>query len=148
MKRIITLLAALACICSCDGVFENKVLDGRWEPMELDRQHLNFTSEGGEQVVVVLNYSRWWISGAYDYAKMFDGKLECWNYVHPTSSGGEETCTFDILDGGWYHVSVPDKGRSNTVIIKVDQNIPAKPRQAIIDMTAGDVFTSISIHQN
>ncbi len=144
MKRIITLLAALACICSCDEVFE----DGRWEPMKLDRQHLNFTSKGGEQVVVVLNYSRWWISEAYDYAKMFDGKLEYWNYVHPTSSGGEETCTLDILDGGWYHVSVPDKGRSNTVIIKVDQNIPAMPRQAIINMTAGDVFTSISIHQN
>lgn len=66
----------------------------------------------------------------------------------PTSSGGEETCMSDILDGGWYHVSVPDKGRSNTVIIKVDQNIPAMPRQAIINMTAGDIFTSISIHQN
>lgn len=144
MKRIITLLAALACICSCDKLLE----EGRWEPMELDRQHLNFLSECGEQVVVVLNYSRWWISGAYDYVEMVDGKLEYRNYVHPTSSGGEETCTFDILDGGWYHVSVPDKGRSNTVIIKVDQNIPAKPRQAIINMTAGDVFTSISIHQN
>ena len=70
------------------------------------------------------------------------------NYIYPTSTDGEETYTYDILDGGWYRVTVPDKGRSNTVVISVDPNDTAKPRTAIIDMTAGDVFTQISVSQN
>ena len=109
--------------------------------MKLDKQELTFSSEGGEQVVTVTNYSGWWISGAYN-----DNKRQ--NYIYPTSTDGEEAYTYDILDGGWYHVVVPDKGRSNTVAITVDPNDTAKPRTAVIDMTAGDVFTQISVAQN
>ena len=32
----------------------------------------------------------------------------------------KEACTYDILEGSWYHVMVPDKGKSNTIIITVD----------------------------
>lgn len=135
MKRILILLTAVACLCGC----EQK--DGDWEPMRLDKQELTFSSEGGEQVVTVTNYSRWRISGAYD-----DNNKQ--NYIFPTSTDGEEAYTYDILDGGWYRVTVPDKGRSNTVVISVDPKDTAKPRMAIIDMTAGDVFTQISVAQN
>ena len=45
-------------------------------------------------------------------------------------------------------MTVPNKGRSNTVVISVDPNDTAKPRTAFIDMTAGDVFTQISVAQN
>ena len=52
------------------------------------------------------------------------------------------------LDGGWYHVIVPDKGKSNTVIITVDPlSGDGNPREAIIEMQAGDAFTKISIAQ-
>ena len=70
------------------------------------------------------------------------------NYIYPTSTDGEEAYTYDILDGGWYRETIPDKGRSNTVIISVDPNDTAKPRTAFIDMTAGDVFAQISVAQN
>ena len=30
------------------------------------------------------------------------------------------SCERIILDGGWFHVLVPDKGKSNTIIITVD----------------------------
>lgn len=70
------------------------------------------------------------------------------NYVMAGSTDGQEAYTYDILDGGWYHASVPEKGRSNKLIITVDQNFTAKPRQATIEMEAGDAFTSVKIYQN
>lgn len=137
MKRILILLAAIVCLAAC----EHEQKDGDWKPMTLDKQELTFSSEGGEQVVTVTNYSGWWISGAYN-----DNNKQ--NHIYPTSTDGEKAYTYDILDGGWYRVTVPDKGRSNTVVISVDPNDTAKPRTAIIVMTAGDVFTQISVAQN
>ena len=44
---------------------------------------------------------------------------------------------------------VPDKGKSNTIIITVDPiNHGGRPREAIITMTVGDAFSNISIAQN
>lgn len=137
-------MAVITCMCAC----EEMVLDGAWDPMELDKTHLNFPQKGGEQAVVVLNYSRWWISGAYTDIYKTDGKWECLDYIHPGSSGGDETCMYDILDGGWYQVTVPDIGRSNSAIFKVSPNDTGVRREAIIQMTSGDVFTSISISQD
>ena len=114
-------------------------MDGAWDPIELDKTHVNFPPEGGQNTVSALNYSRWWINGGYESSYQ--------DYIHATSSGGDETYTYDVLDGGWYHVLVPDKGKSNTVIITVDQHYDTKPRQAIIEMQAGDAFTKISISQ-
>lgn len=142
MKRILAVLSITLCLCACEEI----ALDGAWDPMELDKTHLNFPQEGGEDALVVLNYSRWWISGAYTDVDQTDGRWEYMNYIHPSSSGGDETCTYDILDGGWYQVTVPDI-RSNTAIFKVSPNDTGVRRSAIINMTAGDVFTSISISQ-
>lgn len=144
MKRILTIMALVTCMCAC----EEMALDGAWDPMELDKTHLNFPQEGGEQAVVVLNYSIWWISGAYSGIDKTDGRWGYLDYIHPTSSGGDETCTYDILDGGWYQVTVHDISRSNRAIFKVSPNGTGARREAIIDMTAGDVFTSISISQD
>ena len=69
------------------------------------------------------------------------------DHVHAGSSEGDEANTYDVLDGGWYHVSVPDNGKSNTIIITVDPHYDAKPRQARIDLQAGNAFTSITIYQ-
>lgn len=120
MKRlsyIIILIAAVSALISCEHVL---CVDGAWDPMELDKTHVNFPSEGGQNTVSVLNYTRWWISGGYD-----------------------------TLDGGWYHVMVPDKGKSNTIIITVDPiNVGGQSREAIIEMQAGNAFSKISIAQN
>ena len=70
------------------------------------------------------------------------------NYVCAESTDGQDAYTYDILDGSWYHASVPDKGRSNKIIITVDRNDTAKPRQATIEMEAGDAFTRVKIYQD
>lgn len=117
MKRTIYAIifsAAIFSFSSCEEI----VLDGAWDPIELDKSHVNFPPEGGQNTVSVLNYTRWWISSAYD-----------------------------LLDGGWYRVTVPDQGRSRTIIITVDPLGDAKPRQAVIEMTVGDAFTKVSIAQ-
>lgn len=51
MKRIITYLAALLCICSC----EMTIMDGKWDPIELDKKSVTFPQEGGQNTVSALN---------------------------------------------------------------------------------------------
>ena len=55
--------------------------------------------------------------------------------------------TYDILDGGWYRVVVPQKGESKKAVITVDQNLITYPRQATVQMQSGDAFTHIFIYQ-
>lgn len=144
MKRILIIIAAIASLWSC----EETIYDGAWVPMELDKTHVNFPPEGGQNTASVLNYTRWWISGGYEIIRIADQKIDS-DYIHASSSDGEEAYTFDILDGGWYHVMVPDKGKSNTIIITVDPiGDGGRPREAIINMTVGDAFANISIAQN
>lgn len=57
-------------------------------------------------------------------------------------------CKEKLVDGGWYHVSVPNKGQTNTAVIKVDSNDTNQTCQAVIIMTAGDVFTHITFFRN
>lgn len=143
MKRVIfamLLVATISSLMSCEHVI--CVDDGAWDPIELDRNHVNFTQEGGQTVVTALNYPRWWISGGYDM------EIGQGDYIYPTSSGGEDACTHDILEGSWFYISVPDKGKSNLVIITVDLHYDMKPRSAIVEMQAGNAFTRISITQN
>ena len=141
MKRFVYAIALVATMffaSSCEETIFEKEGDG--DPIELDKTHVNFPPEGGQNTVSALNYSRWWISGGYESSYK--------DYINATSSGGDETCTYDVLDGGWYHVSVPDKGKSNTIIITVDPlSGDGNPREAIIEMQAGNAFTKISIGQ-
>ena len=138
MKRffqIILFAVAIMTIWSC----EETQSDGAWDPIELDKNHVDFPQEGGQNTVSALNYTTWWINGGYETSPQ--------EYVHATSSEGEEACTYDVLDGGWYHILVPDKGKSNTVIITVDPHDDTKPRHATIEMQAGNAFTKFSISQ-
>lgn len=144
MKRILTFLAAIVALSACEEV----IMDGSWESIRTDKNHVNFPPEGGQNAVSALNYSRWWISGGYDAAELVDNQCEYIGYVHAISSDGEEACTYDILEGSWYHVMVPEKGRSNTIIITVDPTGDAEgPREAVIEMQAGNAFTRITIAQ-
>ena len=141
MKKMFTLLALVVAVVmtSCEEY------DGRWKPIEVDKSQLSFTPEGGEQTVTAVNYKSWWISGGYED---FDqAKNEYTNYVYPTSTDGEDVCTYDLLDGGWYYVVVPDKGNSNQVVITVGVNTTSKPRSATIIMRNRNAFTNISIQQ-
>ena len=134
----------LLCSFSC----EHDDPDGAWDPIKIDKPELHFTSDGGEEIVTATNYASWWINGGFEDSQYVNGTWEYVNYVYAGSSDGEEAYTYDILDGGWYHARVPDKGRSNQLIITVDQNITAKPRQATIEVEAGDAFSSVKIYQN
>ena len=131
MKRFFqTILFATAIMvaCSCEELQK----DGAWDPVELDKSNIEFTAEGGQETVTALNYTSWWINGGYESAVQVNGKWEYTNYV---------------LDGGWYHVTLPDNGKSNTVILTVDPHDDTKPRQAVIVMQAGNASAKISISQ-
>ena len=143
LKKFFTLLALIisVVITSCES---NEVPDGKWKPIKVDKQQLNFLSVGGEQTVTAVNYNSWWIGGGYED---FDqAKNEYTNYVYPTSTDGEDACTYDLLDGGWYNVSVPCDGR-NTAVVKVFGNTAGTARQANIVMTVGDSFVTIKVCQ-
>jgi len=43
---------------------------------------------------------------------------------------------------------VPDKGKSNAIIITVDSHDGAEPRKAVVEMQADDAFIRISICQD
>lgn len=131
---------------SCDKVEYGK--DGDWDPIKLDKPEVHFTADGGEETVTAKNYSRWWFIGGYEDTQYVDGRWEYVNYVYAGSTDGQEAYTYDILDGGWYHASVPNKGRSNQLIITVDPNPTARPRHATIEMEAGDAFTSVKVYQD
>ena len=141
MKKSIALLLSVATIflCACEEI------EGKQTTIKLDKSELTFPSAGGEQTVTTVNYNSWWISGGYED---FDqAKNEYTNYVYPTSTDGEDVCTYDLLDGRWYYVVVPDKGNSNQVVITVSENTTSKPRSATIIMQNRNAFTNISIQQ-
>ena len=141
MKKSIALLLSVATIflCACEEI------EGKQTPIKLDKSELTFPSAGGKQTVTAVNYNSWWISSGYED---FDqAKNEYTNYVYPTSTDGEDVCTYDLLDGGWYYVVVPDKGNSNQVLIRVSENKTSNPRSATITMQNRNAFTNISIQQ-
>ena len=126
MKRlsyIIILITAVSAFISCEHVL---CVDGAWDPMELDKTYVNFPSEGGQNTVSVLNYTLWWIVGGY--------------------TSVNEIGAQDTLDGGWYHLTVPDKCKSNVVIVTVEPN-DGEARHTIIQMQSGNAFTTFSISQ-
>lgn len=108
--------------------------------MKLDKPKLKFTSEGGVDTVTVKNYTSWWISVGYNLKRDENGiGTQDGNYYHPTR--------FDFLDAEWFQALVPDNGKSNQVIVTVDANTLGKPREAVLEMTAGDIFGTILIYQ-
>ena len=145
-KRAIIFSLAVFCLMSVQC--SEKRLLGLWDPIELDISQAAFSSLGGTQIITALNYSGWWINGGYEGVKWVDGKLEYINYVFSESTDGREACTYDILDGGWYRADVPEKGRSNRLVITVLPNLTGIPRTAYISMESGDTFTCIPIIQN
>ena len=112
---------------------QEETIGGDWPPIELDKAEVTFPSEGGVDTITSLNYESWWINYGFEDAQ---------SVVYPSCSGNDV-----FLEGGWYHAIVPEKGRSNQLVITVDQNITAKPRQATIVMEAGDAFTTVKIYQ-
>ena len=135
MKKFLSLLTLLLCavVTSCD----EPMLDGDWPPIEVDKQQLEFTSEGGEQTVTMLNYNHWWIGVGYED----NGGAEYLNIVYPEYGNSSS------LDGGWYHVMVSAGKGSNAAVVVVDENCTGEPRRAKIEMTVGDTFTTISVNQ-
>ncbi len=136
MKKLFLLLLFAVALCSCETYLD------KWDPIELDKQELTFSSKGGVQTISALNYPTWWINGAYE-GDIFSTD----NFVYATSS---DTLTYfkDILDGEWYHAEIPkEKSANNRLVITVYENTTSTPRQASINMQAGNAFAYINIHQ-
>lgn len=114
---------------------------GDWPAIVLDHSQIDVEACGGEFTITALNYPTWWILSGYDEHNPS-------SVVYPTSSDGDAAYTFDLLDGGWYHARVPQKGQSNQLVVNVDENYSGQSRSAVIEMEAGDVFSSVTIHQN
>lgn len=144
MRKIAFILLTLL-LSSC--VIERFSPDGQWEPIKLNKKELSFSAQGGVDTVIALNYNSWWITGAHEGTKHVQGELVYINYVEPESTSGHMVLN-DTIDGGWYHAVVPDKSRSNRLIIKVDPNTSIIARKATIEMECGDAFTSIQITQD
>ena len=90
-------------------------VEGKWDPIELDKYELSFTSEGGKDTVTSLNYDFLWL--------VDDGDQ----------------------NGEWYQASIPNEG--NTLVVTVDPNDSAEPREAKIGLTVGDVFIDVKVYQ-
>ena len=126
-------------------------LCGNWPPIKLDKEEVSFTSDGGADTITALNYNSWWISYGYDDVKNVNGKLEYTNFVYAVCTGKTHAYVTDALDGGWYHAEVPCvEGKDylgHTLSITVEPNTTGQSRQATIEMTAGDSFTTVKVCQ-
>ena len=145
MKHIILVLVAALALFSCSEP-DNGGIGGGWNPIEIDYPTLNFTAKGGEMIVTSLNYNGWWIAYGYESKSFVNGYWEYTNIFYATSTDTYKGNPNDLLDGGWYHVSIP-KSKPRTVIVTVDANDSSKPRQATVCMSVGDAFGDFEIHQ-
>mgnify|MGYP002626830638 CR=1 FL=1 len=146
MRKLLSLLLVLISLVSCEDLFTTK--DGDWPPIKVDKSRLSFTPEGGSETVTLKNYSSWWIYGAHEGAYQDEnGAWRYENYIYPTPENEDDLDAWFSIDGGWYHASVPDRGRSKSLIVTVNANYSREERKAFIEMECGDAFTSISISQ-
>ena len=141
-------LALFFTACSVDLDFVSEEADGNWAEMNLNKKEVHFDLKGGLETIYVKNYNSWWISSACN-EKCADS-----NYILPVSLDSGLTNN-RFISGGWWNAEVP-MGKSNTLNITVnaaetclseDCGKEVFPRKAIIIMTAGDIFESITIHQ-
>ena len=140
------LLVALAVLALVSCERNNPDGDESTLKIKVDKSQISFPAEGGEQTVTMTNYSLWAINGGYEDMVFEDGKWTYVNYVSPKSSSGEATYSSNVLDGGWYHATIPDKGRAPKLSVTVDKN-EGKARWATVVMTVGELSTDIKIYQ-
>lgn len=141
-------LALFFTACSVNLDIAGDEPDGNWAEMNLSSKEVHFDHKGGLETVYVRNYNSWWISSACN-EKCADS-----NYILPVSLDSGLTNN-RFISGGWWNAEVP-KGKSSTLNITAnaaetrlseDCGKEVFPRKAIIIMTAGDIFESITIYQ-
>lgn len=151
MKRLLLSLLPLTLFltaCSIDLDFVSEEPDGDWEGMKLSKKEVHFDHKGGTDTITVKNYSSWWFNTACNE------RCADTNYILPTSI---DTGAIDnrLISGDWWSAEVL-KSSPNKVAITVnaaetclseDCGKEVFPRKAIIIMTAGDIFESITIYQ-
>lgn len=151
MKRLLLSLLPLTLFftaCSIDLDFVSEETDGKWDEMKLSKKEVHFDHKGGTDTITVKNYSSWWFNTACNE------RCADTNYILPTSI---DTGAIDnrLISGDWWSAEVL-KSSPNKVAITVnaaetclseDCGKEVFPRKAIIIMTAGDIFESITIYQ-
>lgn len=121
---------------------------GKWPAIRLDKPELTFSSEGGEETVIALNYSYLGISCAWEGTQMVNGKSEWINYA-PSQYVFDGVVAY-IIDGGWYRVVQPqgsDTQPSNQIFISVTPNPLSTPRHVTVQLECGDAFNRLEVNQ-
>jgi hypothetical protein len=149
MKKIYCYLLFLAlCFTACSLDLSSTEADGKWEEMKLSKKEVHFEHTGGSDTISVKNYSSWW------FASACNGECSDGNRILPSSSEAE-IIDNKLINGSWWSAEVL-KDSPNKIAIKVDAAVECLsedcgkevfPRKAIITMTAGDIFESITIYQ-
>ena len=145
MKRLALVFVAALALFSCSDPYIGGI-DGGWDPIEIDCPTLNFTAKGGEMIVTSLNYNGWWIAYGYESTSFVNGYWEYTNIFYATSTDTYKGNPNDLLDGGWYHVSIPTD-KANTAVVTVDANDSSTPREATIEMQLFNAFGEFEIFQ-
>ena len=73
-----------------------KKTEGNWKKMKLDKTEVVFNSEGGEEIVTVLNYSALWLGGAETY-RFVNAEWQVDRLFSPQNS--DVAITQDVLEG-------------------------------------------------
>ena len=150
MKKLYCYLLFLSlCFTACSLDVAGSDPDGKWDEMKLSKKEVHFDHTGGTDTISVKNYSSWWFSSACN-EECTDG-----NYILP--DGPEtENVGFNHITGGWWSAEVL-KDSPNKIVITSggaltcpvdDCDKEVYPKKAIINVTAGDIFSSITIYQH
>lgn len=121
---------------------------GKWPAIRLDKPELTFSSEGGEETVMALNYSYLGILYAWEGTQIVNGERGMVNYV-PCSEVFDGKVAF-IIEGGWYRVVQPQgnvKQPSNQIFISVEPNTSSSHRHVTVQLECGDAFNRLEINQ-
>lgn len=144
MKRsgvIVNLFALLLINVQCDRM-EDPLIPQEYY-IQVDKPSISFSPEGGAETVTALNRSEWAIHYGIEYH--LDG--QAWKEGECTYATSSQYGTNDVLEGAWFHATVPRNGYSNELLVAVDQNNTGQSRQVRVFMWSGILETTITINQ-
>jgi len=134
MKKLLFLALVLCfALSSCDDK------EGDWDPIKTDKSSIEFTSAGGTDVVTAKNYNTWWVEGV-TYIQGTDTVYKYGNYTADEEETFEETKS-GISSWLSYNTS------GNKLTVTADKNTSPLSRKALLSMTVGDSFCTITVSQ-
>lgn len=132
----ITLALLAACLLTACEV---ESLDGKWDPIEVNKSMVVFKKAGGCDTIRVKNYSGWWLSSV---AVTVNDSIA---YQSPDYSSSGDV-DFLSMKGDWYSIQIPEDNK-RLLVVKCDENPNNDYRELKVHVTVGDAFSSVLIKQ-